>query len=275
MRTSLLSLLLCGLLTGCASTPPPPKAVVSANTLANQALDDGRFKEAVQHYTIWLTSHPKDFDSQYGRAIALEGIGETALSIEGYSKALELRPDHLQARLRRAGAYYRAQAYDRADQDLTDVLGEGGFDKLPHHDHVMTYALLGQIALNKGLHSIALEHLDRAVELVRKRRRGIRAGHYKRLLYNRAMTLFQLSAYQMALEDYTEYAKLHGEQGQQLTDNDRYHLVLLNYLAGRFATAQKHLAGLTRADRKQLSTHLDDPGFFLGDPSVAATTTSK
>ncbi len=275
MRTLLLSLALTGLLIGCQTTPPPRPRATPANALGNAALGEGRYKEASEHYASWLVNHPQDFTCQYHHAIALEMQGELDLAVEGYSKALELNREHLPARMRRANTYFRGKAYDQADQDLNEVMGDKAFTQMDPHDQVMAYALAGQIALGKKLPSIALDHLETAVELARRHKKQVRAGQYKRLLYNRAMALFLLNAYQMALEDFTEYARVHQEQGMGLTPNDMYHLVLLNYLSGQFKQAAVYLAHVPRVERRRLSDTLDDPAFFLGDPSVAATTTSQ
>lgn len=267
MRTLLVSALLAGFLAACASAPPP-KPRIPANTLADQAMAEGRMKEAIELYTQWLIDHPQDFTAHFRRAQCLERVGETDLAIEGYSKTLELKPDLVAARLRRAGCYYSAKDMDRAEGDLNEVMGNPGFESMAPGDQTVAYGLAAQIALRKNLTQIAVDHLDRAVDVARKHKGQVRGPQYRKLLYNRAMALFALGAYPMALGDFEEYAGLTKELGHDPGKDDLYHLVLLNYLTGRFEKAKELMANLGRADRNALAAKLDDPGFFAEDPAT-------
>lgn len=274
MRT-LTSLLACGLLLlGCASPVPTHEpAPTPAGSLADAAFTDGRYEQAVEYYTAWLRNNPSDVRATYRCAYCHEQLGKPDDALAGYARTLELEPTHVGARLKRAGLFLASRRVDEADADLGQLRATADPAQLTPHERLLVHGMTGQVALERGDRQGALDHFDRALELTRQHPGQLSVAHHERLLYDRAMALFGLGAFQMALGDYEAYAELRRGRGAQLEGDDVYHLVLLNYLAGRFEAARELLPHLAPGDRAALAARLDDQGFFTGGAPAAGIAT--
>lgn len=268
------SLIAVTLIAGCASSPPPPVELTpapapspAANTLGDDAMQAGDYRQAVDHYTQWLIDHPKDTTVAFRKARCHEYLGEWKLAIEGYSFVIELLPDDVDSHLRRAGCRYRIGDLAGADADVRVVLS-GDFEALAPGKQVVALALAGQLRLAANQAGAALTPLDHAAAIARDNKDAVSPDRYAAIQYNRAMALFAVGAHSPARAAFEDYVAVRQERGHAVSTDDLYHLVLLAYLAGDYARAEKLLPGLPAAERATLAGRLQDPDFFLTDAEL-------
>ncbi len=84
---------------------------------------------AYQYSTLWTDRHPDSWQARYWHGRALEQGLRHDLAAEAYGKALELRPDYLDAHLRRAQMLYLRGRYQEALPHLQTYLEQRPDDK--------------------------------------------------------------------------------------------------------------------------------------------------
>jgi tetratricopeptide (TPR) repeat protein len=149
---------------------------------------------------------------------------------------------------------YRAESYlangelAKARNDLEDSLRR-------NPNVAQVHFLLGNVHFKENRLDHALAAYSRALNVV-----GNNSELKAQILKNRATVQFQMAAFDQAATDYESAVEL----GQRITKEERYHLGLLLYAAGREARAREAWSGLNATDLKRLKILLDEnlsPGF--------------
>ncbi|MBI4615759.1 MAG: tetratricopeptide repeat protein [Planctomycetes bacterium] len=254
------------LVAGCQSSPPGGD--LPANIRGDQAYEQGDYESAAELYTFWLADHPGDFMSLYRRGICWDKLGDPSAALTSLTAALESRPDNRDALMARAHVYYELNNPKLAMTDLERAIGLDGFEEVEPHVKVMAYALLAQIAFQGGEHDVALKALDKGVYLAEEFEGHVSPHHLRRLLYNRAMTEFELGYYGPARDDFERYLVLTQDEGADVSESDWYNACFLNYMAEDFEKARTYFANLTDAQMEVLAEKTKDPTFFVAAVDV-------
>ena len=80
-------------------------------------MESGKFKEAINDYSIVLVNEPNNTHALYNRAISLDKIGESEKAIIDFGKIIEIEPMNANAYLNRGCCYEKIQNYDLAYKD--------------------------------------------------------------------------------------------------------------------------------------------------------------
>lgn len=100
--------------------------------------------EAVTAFNQSIALHPADVEEDYvNRGNAYDDLGETALALADYSKALAIKPDLGEAHYNRGIDYERIRAFDKARADFIAAYQDGLrtdllFERLKIHGLIRT-----------------------------------------------------------------------------------------------------------------------------------------
>jgi tetratricopeptide (TPR) repeat protein len=100
--------------------------VTAYNGLGEAYTKKGEYQLALQAYSSAILRKPNDFFAYYARGnVYLIQLKDYAASITDYSKAIELRPNHVDAHFNRAVAYERLGDTAKARQDYVFAAEHG------------------------------------------------------------------------------------------------------------------------------------------------------
>lgn len=109
--------------------PPPANAVQDSEAsarehcgYANERLEEGAYREAIEAYDLALTLDPDYAAAYYNRGLAYAHLGALDNAISDFGRAIERVPTEAQFYRQRGLAYARQGAYDRAIADYNTAL---------------------------------------------------------------------------------------------------------------------------------------------------------
>lgn len=81
---------------------------------ADQLFNGGQYTEAVESYTEYLTTNPKDIKSLYNRGRAYEELGQSENARKDFSAVLDIDGDNVNANMSMGKYWYEKKSYKRA-----------------------------------------------------------------------------------------------------------------------------------------------------------------
>lgn len=114
--------------------------------------------EAIPDLTRSLELEPRNPDTYYFLAIAQGKTGDVVNSLKNYSKAIELRPDYIEALVNRGLIYYNSFRYDEAIADYTAAIAAKPDVAIAFNNRANAYLKIGQ-------KDKALADVTRAIQL--------------------------------------------------------------------------------------------------------------
>lgn len=88
--------------------------------------NEGKYQEAVEAYTEYLTTRPKDIKSLYNRGRAYEEMNRLDKAKGDFLKILDLEPNNLNANLSMGSFYYNEKDFDKAIKFFDKVIEVDG-----------------------------------------------------------------------------------------------------------------------------------------------------
>jgi hypothetical protein len=140
--------------------------VVKHNYLAHHNMglalfDQGKFKEAVEHYSEAIRLKPDEAVFRYNRGNAYAKLDRHQQAIEDYHKAIDLKPYYTEAYHNRGLTYARLERYDLAIADYDEVIRRKPNHFNAYYNKACSYALQNNAvpacgwlceAINRGFH---------------------------------------------------------------------------------------------------------------------------
>lgn len=114
--------------------------------------------EAIPDLTRSLELEPRNPDTYYFLAVAQGKTGDVVNSLKNYSKAIELRPDYIEALVNRGLIYYNSFRYDEAIADYTAAIAAKPDVAIAFNNRANAY-------LKTGQKDKALADVTRAIQL--------------------------------------------------------------------------------------------------------------
>ncbi|CAJ0937500.1 unnamed protein product [Ranitomeya imitator] len=99
-----------------------PAEVESHLEMGRKLLAAGQLAEALSHYHAAVDGDPKNYLTYYKRATVYLAMGKFKLALPDLSKAIELKPDFLTARLQRGNIFLKQGDTNEAKEDFQSVL---------------------------------------------------------------------------------------------------------------------------------------------------------
>jgi Flp pilus assembly protein TadD len=132
--------------------------VVMHDNLGSVFVEQGRFAEAIPHFTKALLIRPNDVKAHINLAVSLVNLGDLQKAIEHYRKALELEPDHAGAHNNLGNALLIQGRVDEAAAEFSKALNING-------DYAEAHNNLGVLLARQGRFTEAIEHFRKALEV--------------------------------------------------------------------------------------------------------------
>jgi Flp pilus assembly protein TadD len=128
------------------------------NNLGVVFVEQGRFAEAIPHFTKALQIRPNDVKAHINLAVSLVNLGDLQKAIEHYRKALELEPHHAGAHNNLGNALLIQGKVDEAAAEFSKALNING-------DYAEAHNNLGVVLARQGRFTEAIEHFSKALEI--------------------------------------------------------------------------------------------------------------
>ena len=117
------------------------------------------YKKSIEHYTQAIQLNPNHAPIYQNRGLAYYKRGEADNAIEDFSKAIDLNPNYVDAYSNRGVAYYKRDEFDRAIEDFSKAI-----DLNPNY--VDAYNNRSIVYGQRGEFDRAINDSNRAIELV-------------------------------------------------------------------------------------------------------------
>ncbi len=127
----------------------------------DQFFKEGRYQEAIDAYTEYLTTRPKDIKTLYNRGRAFEELGQAEKSRADFNAILDLDEDNLNANLSMGKYWYNKKDFNRAINFFDKVIAVDG-------RIVDAYLLKGRSYHQKGDFSEAMKGYNQAIGIDNK-----------------------------------------------------------------------------------------------------------
>ena len=128
------------------------------NNLGVVFIEQGRFAEAIPHFTKALQIRPNDVKAQINLAVCLAHLGDLQEAIEHYRKALALEPQHAGAHNNLGNALLIQGRVDEAAAEFSKALKING-------DYAEAHNNLGVVLASQGRFKEAIEHFRQALRI--------------------------------------------------------------------------------------------------------------
>lgn len=131
---------------------------VMHNNLGVVFVEQGRFAEAVPHFTKALQIRPEDVKAHINLAVSLANLGDLQKAVDHYSKALELDPHHAGAHNNLGNVLLLQGRIDEAEAEFSRALEI-------QNDYAEAHNNLGVVLARKGRFTEAIEHFRQALRV--------------------------------------------------------------------------------------------------------------
>ena len=146
------------------------------------------YEKSIEHFTQAIQLNPNHASTYYNRGLAYYKTGETDDAIKGFSKAIDLNPNYAEAYNNRGIAYYKKGEFECAIADLDKAI-----DLNPNYSDA--YNNRGFVYGRSGDYERAIVDCNRAIEL---------DPHNPTIYGTRGFVYTQRGDYENAIEDYTK-----------------------------------------------------------------------
>ena len=109
----------------------------------NALYDEGKFKEAIEHYNKAISLKKDYFDAYNNRGIAYAALGQYQRAIEDYDEAIRLKPDDAQFYNNRGGAYIKLGQYQIAFEQFNKAISLKADYASPYSNRALIYFIQG------------------------------------------------------------------------------------------------------------------------------------
>ncbi len=148
----------------------------------------GEYERAINDYDNSLRYSPNNVAIYVNRGVVKGKQNDLDAAIENFSQAMSLDPQVLDAYLNRAYAYILKEEYENAEKDLEQAF-------LLNPQSAQIYANKGLMFVNQGKYQEAVENYTKSLEL----------EYSDKIIYNRAISYFNLKEYEKALDDFNKF----------------------------------------------------------------------
>lgn len=128
------------------------------NNLGAVLIEQGRFVEAIPHFTKALQIRPEDVKAQINLAVSLANLGDLQRAVDHYTKALELDPHHAGAHNNLGNVLLLQGRVDEAEAEFSRALEING-------DYAEAHNNLGVVLAREGRFTEAIEHFNQALRV--------------------------------------------------------------------------------------------------------------
>jgi Tfp pilus assembly protein PilF len=128
------------------------------NNLGAVLIEQGRFVEAIPHFTKALQIRPEDVKAHINLAVSLANLGDLQRAVDHYTKALELDPHHAGAHNNLGNALLLQGRVDEAEAEFSRALEING-------DYAEAHNNLGVVLARQGRFTEAIEHFRQALRV--------------------------------------------------------------------------------------------------------------
>jgi len=180
----------------------------------------GNYRQAIDDYNKAIEIKPNYVDAYINRGVAYKGLGHYKQAIEDLNKAIEIKPDEAKAYSNRGNVYAGLGHYRQAIEDYNKAI-----EIKP--DEAMVYSNRGAIYNSLGHYSQAIEDLNKAIAI-----KPNDADAYS----NRGIAYKGLGQYSQAIEDYNRaieikpgYAEAYNNRGNAYNDLGNYSQAIEDY----------------------------------------------
>ncbi len=139
-------------------------AVFSCNTQdsfnGDDLFEDGKYAEAIEAYTSYLSTHPDHVKSLYNRGRSYEEVGQTDEAIKDFEAIIDLDPKNISAYLSLAKISYNNREYNKVliyTGDAIDI----------NENSAQAHFLAGRAEHQLGYFDQALESYNNAITINR------------------------------------------------------------------------------------------------------------
>jgi tetratricopeptide (TPR) repeat protein len=224
---------------------------------------NGQFADSIPYYDELLRRDDNDTKARLKRGIARDRSGDTSDALTDYGTLADAGDGR--ALLFRAQMEVRDGLYDQAEKDLAGLRGMS----LNEHQEVIQYGLVGELRLKQGKARMAIQSLEKAIELGSSSADSDTLIHVRQAHYNAGEAYFQMGQYQSATEHLEAYKDLADKTGGDVDGHTYYKLCIVHYMSGDLEGARAYLSKADPVSLKKAGDTFQDPDFF-GSGSVEA-----
>lgn len=186
-----------------AGLPPKPRGEATADDWyqwATVSSGRGAYKDACEGYTRALQQRPDFADAWFQRGLSFAALGQNGEAVQDFTQALARKPRLSDALVERGRAYAAQEQYDRACADYDAAL-------LLRRESEETYLLRGDARYYRGDFDAAIEDYDRYQTVAGPRIDAV-------VYFNRASAWFQKRERVRALSDLDKFLALRPRDAQ-------------------------------------------------------------
>jgi tetratricopeptide (TPR) repeat protein len=187
---------------------------IAHDNLAPFLLDQGRTKEALDHYNEAIRIKPDYEYAYYNRGIVYDKTGNNPLAIEDYSKAISVNPLFAKAYNNRGLVYTRLGEYQLAITDFNKAIGLNPSYSKAYNNRGLVYIRLGE-------YQLAITDFNEAISL---------NPSYSMAYNNRGLAYAALGQHQPALMDFDETIRLKPDDPHPYYDRSTVYAKLGQYV---------------------------------------------
>ncbi|MDM7987157.1 MAG: tetratricopeptide repeat protein [Smithella sp.] len=120
--------------------------------------DEGKYKEAIDHYNYCISMEPEDAAFRHNRGLVFIKLGEYQKAIDDFNDAINLNPAYVDAYSNRGKVYFHTGNDQKAIEDFNAVVHLKKTDATAYYNRGMTYARIGR-------HQKAIDDLNEVIRL--------------------------------------------------------------------------------------------------------------
>lgn len=159
---------------------------------------DGKFAEAVEHYTKAIEINPKSINALLNRSTAYETLGDHKKALADLTSLLSVSPNYVVAYVNRAWSHGRHKEYAEALEDCNKALSIDPKCAAAFNNRAAVYNDLGQ-------YDKSLDDSTKAIDL---------APHLAAAYDTRGVARRHLKQFQLAIDDFNKALSLNPKLGE-------------------------------------------------------------
>jgi len=188
-------ILLSSLYAGCAgSTKAEKKSSAALEDMGRSLVMQGKMREGLSYFLKAAKVDTKNPDLEHKLALVYMDLGEYALSLQHFKKAIDLKPNFSDAINNMGTLYSRMKEWDKALGCFQQAISNIEY-QTPHY----AYHNMGLVYFYKGDYTSAIENYQKALK---------QAPSYVNVYYDLASAYIALNRFEDAVEVYKKAASL-------------------------------------------------------------------
>ena len=162
------------------------------NNLGLALYDEGKFREAVDHFSETIHRVPDNADAYFNRGNAYAMLGRHQLAVNDYKEVIRMMPDNAAACTGIGNIYAGLKKYQTAIGYYSEAIRQ-------QPGYAGAYYNRGAVYAMSGRHELAVENYNETIRLMPDNARAF---------INRGAAYFKLGQYQRAIEDFNRAIEL-------------------------------------------------------------------